>query len=115
MTASDVEVIPLRRRVQSVGTLSLGHAINDSYAYVLQTLLPAIIPALGLTLGMAGSLVSLYTLTSSLIQPAVGYVADRTALRWPAWAGGVVAPVSMASSAGCGSVTVRPSAKPETA
>ena len=87
MTASDVEAIPLRRRVRSVGTLSLGHAINDSYAYVLQTLLPAIIPALGLTLGMAGSLVSLYTLTSSLIQPAVGYVADRTALRWPAWAG----------------------------
>jgi FSR family fosmidomycin resistance protein-like MFS transporter len=87
VNTSDAEPIPFRRRVRSVATLSLGHAINDSYGYVLQTVLPAIIPALGLTLGMAGSLVSVYTLTSSLIQPAVGFVADRTALRWPAWAG----------------------------
>lgn len=79
--------LSLRRRVGSLATLSLGHAVNDSYAYVLQALLPAIMTSLGLTLGMAGSLVSLYQLTSSLIQPAVGYVADRSALRWPAWAG----------------------------
>jgi FSR family fosmidomycin resistance protein-like MFS transporter len=81
------EDIPLSRRLSSVATLSLGHAVNDSHGYVLQAVLPAIIPALGLTLGMAGGLVSLYQLTSSLIQPAVGYLADRNALRWPAWAG----------------------------
>lgn len=79
--------LPMRRRLGSIATLSVGHAVNDSYAYVLQALLPAIIGSLGLTLGMAGSLVSMYQLTSSLIQPAVGYIADRSALRWPAWAG----------------------------
>src|SRR4030095_11716110 len=71
----------------SGATVPLGHAIMSSYAYVLQTLLPVIIPALGLTLGMAGSLVSIYTLTSSLIQPVGGYIAARTARRWPVWAG----------------------------
>jgi FSR family fosmidomycin resistance protein-like MFS transporter len=79
--------IPLPHRVRSVGALALGHAINDSYAYVLLAMLPAIVPTLGLTLGMAGVLVSIYQLISSLIQPAVGHVADRTTLRCPAWAG----------------------------
>jgi FSR family fosmidomycin resistance protein-like MFS transporter len=50
-------------------------------------LLPAIIPALGLTLGLAGGLVALYMATSSLVQPLVGHLADRNGLRWPAWAG----------------------------
>jgi len=86
--ASDSEdSIPIGRRVTGVATLALGHAVNDSYAYVLQAVLPAVIPTLGLTLGMAGGLVSLYQVTSSLIQPAVGYLADRSALRWPAWVG----------------------------
>jgi len=54
---------------------------------VLQALLPTIIPALGLTLGMAGALVSVYQFTSSVVQPLVGHLADRSAVRWPAWAG----------------------------
>ncbi|HEY3061760.1 MAG TPA: MFS transporter [Chloroflexota bacterium] len=85
--ASDSDDIPVGRRISGVATLALGHAVNDSYAYVLQAVLPAVISTLGLTLGMAGGLVSLYQVTSSLIQPAVGYLADRSALRWPAWAG----------------------------
>jgi FSR family fosmidomycin resistance protein-like MFS transporter len=77
----------MRHRVRGVSTLALGHAVNDSYAYVLQAMLPAIVPTLGLTLGMVGGLVSLYQVISSVIQPAIGYVADRTTLRWPAWVG----------------------------
>ena len=73
--------------VRAVAILPLAHAVNDSYAYVLQALLPAIIASLGLTLGLAGGLVSLYQLTSSLVQPLFGYLADRRALRWPVWAG----------------------------
>jgi FSR family fosmidomycin resistance protein-like MFS transporter len=75
------------RTVRTIGILPLAHAVNDSYAYVLQALLPAIIASLGLTLGLAGGLVSLYQLTSSLVQPFFGYLADRHALRWPVWAG----------------------------
>jgi FSR family fosmidomycin resistance protein-like MFS transporter len=84
---SPSEEIPFSRRVSGVATLALGHAVNDSYGYVLQAVLPAIVPALGLTLGMVGTLVSVYQFTSSLIQPAVGYFADRTAVRWPTWLG----------------------------
>lgn len=76
-----------RRRLGSVGILALAHAVNDSYAYVLQALLPAVIPALGLTLGLAGGLVALYQLTSSVVQPLLGHLADRSRVRWPAWAG----------------------------
>src|SRR5262249_35260030 len=85
MTSDDS--VSFLRRLGSVATLSLGHAVNDSYAYMLQAVLPALVGSLGLTLGMAGGLVSLYQVTSSLIQPAIGYVADRSALRWPAWVG----------------------------
>jgi FSR family fosmidomycin resistance protein-like MFS transporter len=87
VSGEDEGDVKLRTRLRGVGTLALGHAMNDSYAYVLQAVLPALIGSLGLTLGMAGGLVSVYQLTSSVIQPAVGYFADRTTLRWPAWAG----------------------------
>ncbi len=76
-----------RSRVAPVGVLAVAHSVNDAYAFVLQALLPAIMPPLGLTLGMAGGLVSLFQLTSSLAQPFVGHYADRRGLRWPAWAG----------------------------
>jgi FSR family fosmidomycin resistance protein-like MFS transporter len=85
----------MQQRVRTIGTLSLGHAVNDSYAYVLQASMPAIIVSLGLTLGLAGILVSLYQLTSSLIQPVVGYAADRSAVRWPAWAGVILSGVAI--------------------
>lgn len=78
---------PGLHRTASIGSLALAHAVNDSYAFVLQALLPAIIPTLGLTLGLAGLLVSLYQVTSSLVQPIIGYLSDRRGLRWPAWAG----------------------------
>ena len=85
---SDAEgrATPARALVVPVGSLALAHTVNDSYAYVLQALLPAIIPSLGLTLGLAGTLVAIYQVTSSLVQPLVGHLADRGGLRWPAWA-----------------------------
>lgn len=78
---------PSRASLPRLGVLALAHATNDSYAFVLQAILPAIIGSLGLSLGLAGSLVSLYQITSSFAQPVVGYFADRRSLRWPAWAG----------------------------
>ncbi len=89
--------VSMRRRVGGVATLASGHAINDSYSFVLQALLPAIIPALGLTLGMAGTLVSVYQVTSSLVQPLVGHLADRGNLRWPAFVGIAMSAVAAGS------------------
>lgn len=79
--------LPPRQQLRTIGVLATAHAANDSYSYVLPALLPAIIPTLGLTLGLAGGLVTILLLTSSVAQPLVGYLADRSAVRWPAWAG----------------------------
>jgi FSR family fosmidomycin resistance protein-like MFS transporter len=78
-----------RSQIRTAGVLVSAHAVHDSYSYVLQALLPAIIPVLGLTVGLAGSLVAVYQITSSLLQPVIGYLADRSRIRWPAW-GGVI-------------------------
>jgi MFS transporter, FSR family, fosmidomycin resistance protein len=68
-------------------TLSLAHLINDSYVFFLPTLLPILIPSLGMSLTAAGLAVGLYQVTSSLAQPLLGHLADRRPLRWMAWVG----------------------------
>src|SRR5215216_3221179 len=69
------------------GTLAAAHLVNDSYVYFLPTLLPLLVPSLGITLTMAGLAVGLYQVTSSLAQPLLGHLADRYPLRWLAWLG----------------------------
>ncbi len=76
----------LRRR-GAVLALALAHGVNDSYGYVLPAALPALIPAHGISLGLAGLLVATYQITSSVLQPFIGHLADRGGLRWLAWAG----------------------------
>ena len=72
---------------RGVGVLAVAHFINDTYTYVLQAVLPALITTLGLSLGLAGALVTIYQIVASFVQPVVGHLADRGSLRWPAWAG----------------------------
>ena len=68
-------------------TLSAAHLINDSYVFILPTLLPVLIPSLGISLTAAGLAVGVYQVTSSLTQPLLGHLADRHAVRWMAWLG----------------------------
>jgi FSR family fosmidomycin resistance protein-like MFS transporter len=68
-------------------TLSTAHLVNDSYVFFLPTLLPLVIPSLGISLTAAGLAVGLYQVTSSVAQPVLGHLADRYPLRWLAWAG----------------------------
>lgn len=68
-------------------TLAAAHLINDSYVFFLPTLLPLLIPSLGISLTAAGLAVGLYQVTSSVTQPVLGHLADRYPLRWMAWAG----------------------------
>src|SRR5436305_12120237 len=77
-------------------TLSAAHLVNDSYVYFLPTLLPLLIPALGISLTAAGVAVGLYQMVSSLAQPILGHLADRYPLRWLAWAGLVATAVGAA-------------------
>ena len=69
-------------------TLSVAHLFNDWYMNYLPTLLPFLIAAgLGVTRG--AFLISIFTLTSSVVQPLFGYLVDRKNQRWLVYAGTV--------------------------
>ncbi|MBI4537693.1 MAG: MFS transporter [candidate division NC10 bacterium] len=63
-----------------VGLLSIGHAIHDMYPAFLAPLLPLLRAKLGLSNTLAGSLAT-FLRSSSLAQPLIGYLADRTSPR----------------------------------
>ena len=56
-----------------VGILALGHAVVDSYGGFLAALLPRLVDKLGISYTLAGYLVTIATLSSSLVQPLYGY------------------------------------------
>ena len=66
--------------------LALGHAVDDFYPSFLAPLLPFFVEQLGLSLALAGALVTLQGFATSLVQPLFGYFADRvqrpTLLAW---------------------------------
>ena len=66
---------------RSVSDLGLAHAANDTYAAFLPPLLPPLIEKLSLSKTEAGLIAFLSTLPS-LLQPAIGHLADRADLRY---------------------------------
>jgi len=62
-------------------TIGASHAIHDSYFAFLPAILPVLVENLSLTKTLAG-LLSVFTQLPSLIQPFVGYAADRVSLRY---------------------------------
>jgi len=80
--------------------MALAHLTNDSYAYMLPALLPLLLGRLGIGLGLAGILVTLYQASSSFTQPVFGHMSDgggRT--RWMAWSGVALSGVAAAALA----------------
>lgn len=57
--------------------LSLVHATNDLFGALLTPLLPRLQQAFGVSYGAVAVLVSVYSLSSSLMQPIAGLIADR--------------------------------------
>lgn len=70
-----------------IALLAGSHFANDLYGNCLASLLPFLIPALGLSLPMVGLLVATYQMTSSVVQPALGHLADRFGTRFFSFAG----------------------------
>ena len=62
--------------------LCMGHMVADLNTNALPALLPFLKDALGLSYAMAGMIVLFSSLTSSVIQPVFGYLADRRSLHW---------------------------------
>ena len=62
--------------------LALGHLVIDTNQGSLPALLPHTKTALGLTFTATGVIVLMSNITSSVIQPLFGFLADKTARRW---------------------------------
>ncbi len=62
--------------------LALGHLVNDSYSNIVPPLLPLLKEAYSLSYVASGMLMTVYTITSSIVQPVFGYYADRHGRRW---------------------------------
>jgi FSR family fosmidomycin resistance protein-like MFS transporter len=74
--------------VVGAAAIALAHAVNDSYAYILPPLLPALLTQAGITLGMGAALVAVQLLASSVLQPVFGHWADQSGGgRWMSWTG----------------------------
>ncbi len=87
--SSHSESLAADARAASAGTfatgkvilLSMGHLIHDSYPAFLAPLLPLLKDKLDLSNALAGTLAT-FLRSSSLVQPFIGYLADRTSARW---------------------------------
>jgi FSR family fosmidomycin resistance protein-like MFS transporter len=62
--------------------LALGHLVADITSGALPAMLPFLKEALGLSYAMAGTIVLVSSIMSSVIQPVFGYLTDKKSLLW---------------------------------
>jgi FSR family fosmidomycin resistance protein-like MFS transporter len=67
---------------KALAILSVGHLVTDINPGALPVLLPFFKEALNLSYTMAGTILLFGNLTSSVIQPAFGFLSDRRPTRW---------------------------------
>ncbi|MGH7300987.1 MAG: MFS transporter, partial [Candidatus Rokuibacteriota bacterium] len=65
-----------------LGFLALGHMVIDINQGSFPVILPFLKDALSLSYAATGMIVLAANVTSSLVQPLFGYLADKTARRW---------------------------------
>ncbi|MGD8319096.1 MAG: MFS transporter [Gemmatimonadota bacterium] len=53
------------------------HALNDAYSAFVPPLLPRLMDRLGLSIALAATVAMTFSIASSLLQPMLGYLADR--------------------------------------
>ncbi|NLI91342.1 MAG: MFS transporter [Peptococcaceae bacterium] len=66
----------------AIGILSFAHTLNDMYSNFLPALLPFLALSLGINATKAAILVSVFSVSSSFIQPFFGYFMDKQGIRW---------------------------------
>jgi FSR family fosmidomycin resistance protein-like MFS transporter len=70
-----------RFQTGQVAAIAGGHAVHDTFTAFLAPLLPSFVEKFSLTNAAAGLLAAFLQLPS-LLQPVIGHLADRTAIRW---------------------------------
>lgn len=88
---------PARGVVGAAWLMAVAHGINDAYVAFLHPLLPRLMDRLGLSIALAATLAMTLSIASSLLQPAMGYVADRVGRRWFVAAGPLMTGVFLSS------------------
>ena len=68
-------------QADQVATISVGHLVQDTYPAFLAPLLPLIQANLGIGYALAGSL-AIFTQLPSVLNPFIGYLADRVSVRY---------------------------------
>lgn len=66
----------------AIGIISFAHMLNDMYSNYLPALLPFLALSLGINATKAAILVSVFSVSSSFIQPFFGYFMDKQGKRW---------------------------------
>ena len=67
----------LRQGARIALVVAVAHAMNDTYASFLPPLLPRLMNRLDLSIALAATLAMTFSLASSVLQPLMGYAADR--------------------------------------
>ena len=67
----------MRGAIAVPAAIAVAHGLNDLYAAFLHPLLPRIMERLGLNIALAATLAMTLSLAASLVQPAMGHLADR--------------------------------------
>lgn len=83
--------------------LAASHAVTDLSQGALPVLLPFLQSAFGLTYAQVGVIVLTQNITSSVIQPAFGYLADRLSMPWLIPAGILLSGIGFAVTGHVGS------------
>jgi len=65
-----------------LGVLSAGHLVNDIHQGSLPALLPFLITKHGISYAAAAGIIFSFTISSTLIQPVFGHLADRFSKKW---------------------------------
>ena len=73
--------------VRAIGLLALGHFTDDYNQSFLPGLLPLLVVSRHLTYEAAATLVLAQAISSSVVQPAIGYLADKRPMPWLAGLG----------------------------
>ena len=72
----------MRPNTRVLGLLALGHLVVDMNQGALAPLLPFLKTAFGLSYAASGAILLVASMTSSVVQPVFGYLADRATRRW---------------------------------
>ncbi len=68
---------PLANASRVAVVVALAHALNDAYASFLAPLLPRIMEKLEISIALAAALAMTFSIAASLLQPLLGYLADK--------------------------------------